>query len=56
MITFESDIAPAEAITDLPYGTPDQLDVWTQEDQDWHDHLEAIFDPDGPFIVEVVTW
>lgn len=50
MITFESDIAPAASITVLPYGTPDQLDVWLDEptDQDWADHEEAMWsDEDG---------
>jgi len=39
----------------LPRGTPDQLDEWL-EDQDRNDYLETIFDPDGPFIIEYVTW
>jgi len=55
MSEFESDLVPA---TTIPLGTPDLLDIWFDEttDQDWADHLESIFDPDGPFSLEFITW
>jgi hypothetical protein len=56
MSEFESDLVPA---TTIPTGTPDLLDSWFEQeatDQDWADWLESIFDPDGPFSLEFITW
>ena len=51
MMKFESDLAPS---TELPYGTPDQLDEWLESDAEmeerleaWGDWQELTFDPDA---------
>lgn len=49
MINFESDLAPSDAVTDLPYGYEDTLDNWLQlqeEEAAWAEWQELTFDPD----------
>ncbi len=50
-MTFTGDIAPAARVRDLPTDTMDLADLWeaTPTDQDWHDYIEATYDPDFPF-------
>lgn len=47
MMTFESDIATN--IRTIPIGTPDQLDEWYAEQQDWANYYEAMYNPDDPY-------
>ena len=61
MMKFESDL-PTSNVTILPKGTPDQLDVWYDEqedqptDQDWADYQEAMWsDGDGLSDAEAVA-
>jgi hypothetical protein len=51
MMNFESDLSTQANTTYLPKGTPDMLDEWyaAQDDQDFGDHAEEMYDPDEPF-------